>query len=104
LRPWHMIVSLFVRDHDDPVVLLPDLFERSAEIRCSERLAGVERIANAFRGGTSTEGSQLRALSGRSDPTMRSHLARTTAWPQRPEVFGPTSVQFKRLVAPRVSA
>src|SRR5882762_1683948 len=44
-RPRHMIVSLLVRDYDDPVVLSPDLFERPAEVGCTVRLARVERVA-----------------------------------------------------------
>src|ERR1700733_1707730 len=44
-RSWHMIVSLLVRDHDDPVILFPDLFERPAEVGCTVRLAHVERVA-----------------------------------------------------------
>src|SRR5258706_5132382 len=44
-RPRHMIVSLLVRDYDDPVVLFPELFERPGEVGCTVRLARLERVA-----------------------------------------------------------
>ena len=39
-------------------------------------------------------------------PTMRSHVVRTMALPPKDlrQAFGPTSVQFKRLIAPLVPA